>query len=59
MAAAVLEVADLSIDLVVGAASRPILSDVTLSVGQRGVLGIIGESGSGKSVARPRAHRID
>ena len=50
MAAAVLEVADLSIDLVVGAASRPILSDVTLSVGQRGVLGIVGESGSGKSV---------
>lgn len=46
-----LDVADLSVDFVMpGGKRRPILQNVSLSVSQNEVLGIIGESGSGKTV---------
>ena len=50
MEAPVLEVQGLSIDLLRRGESRCVLSDVSFSLERRGVLGIIGESGSGKSV---------
>jgi peptide/nickel transport system ATP-binding protein len=50
MPGAVLEVRNLSIDLIRGGESRPVLRDVNFAVGEREILGIIGESGSGKSV---------
>lgn len=47
----ILEVSGLSVDLLTkGGGRRPILRDVGLSVSQNEVLGIIGESGSGKTV---------
>lgn len=47
----ILEVSDLSVDLVASSgARRPILRNVNLAVSQNEVLGIIGESGSGKTV---------
>ena len=47
----ILDVSGLSVDLVTpGGGRRPILRDVELSVSQDEVLGIIGESGSGKTV---------
>ncbi|WP_137113388.1 ABC transporter ATP-binding protein [Mesorhizobium sp. GR13] len=49
--AKILDVADLSVDFVMpGGKRRPILQNVSLSVSQNEVLGIIGESGSGKTV---------
>lgn len=47
----ILEVQDLSVDLDLGEGlTRPVLSNVSLAVGEKEVLGIIGESGSGKTV---------
>ncbi|HWK63670.1 MAG TPA: ABC transporter ATP-binding protein [Rhizobiaceae bacterium] len=47
----ILEVSNLSVDLAMpGGGSRPVLRNVDLSVSQNEVLGIIGESGSGKTV---------
>jgi peptide/nickel transport system ATP-binding protein len=47
----ILEVKDLSVELDLGGGqNRPVLSNVSLAVAQREVLGIIGESGSGKTV---------
>lgn len=46
----VMEVRDLSVALRTEAGERPILSGIDLTVPPRSVLGIIGESGSGKTV---------
>ncbi|MBZ9982427.1 MULTISPECIES: ABC transporter ATP-binding protein [unclassified Mesorhizobium] len=47
----ILEISGLSVDLALpGGARRAVLQDVNLSVSQDEVLGIIGESGSGKTV---------
>ncbi len=45
-----MEVRDLSVAVQLAAGARPILSGIDLTVAQRSVLGIIGESGSGKTV---------
>jgi peptide/nickel transport system ATP-binding protein len=45
-----LKVQDLSVELRRGAETRPILRNVSFELAERKVLGIIGESGSGKSV---------
>lgn len=51
MASPILQVSGLSVELVTGRGqSRPVLSDIDLAIGEREVLGIIGESGSGKTV---------
>lgn len=46
----VLSVRDLSVVLEVGSVTRHLLSNIEFSVASRSVLGIIGESGSGKTV---------
>ena len=46
----IMRVENLSVVLDSAAGSRPILSDVSFDVAPRSVLGIIGESGSGKTV---------
>ena len=47
----ILDVQSLSVDLLLGSgARRPVLRDVSLSIEENRVLGIIGESGSGKTV---------
>ncbi len=47
----ILEVKDLSVELDLGGGQkRPVLSNISLAVAQKEVLGIIGESGSGKTV---------
>jgi peptide/nickel transport system permease protein len=47
----ILDVQGLSVDLLLGSgARRPVLRDVSLSIEENRVLGIIGESGSGKTV---------
>jgi len=46
----VIEIRDLSVMLDTARGAQPILSEVSLAVQQRSVLGIIGESGSGKTV---------
>ena len=48
--AAILQVADLAIDLVRDHDRRTILSDISFNLAERGLLGIVGESGSGKTV---------
>ncbi|MCA0276927.1 MAG: ABC transporter ATP-binding protein [Proteobacteria bacterium] len=50
MPAPVMEVRNLSVVARTAAGERPILSGIDLSVAPRSVLGIIGESGSGKTV---------
>ena len=50
MGETILDVQDLSIDLIRRGESRPVLSNITFSLQRREILGIIGESGSGKSV---------
>ncbi|MGI9334748.1 MAG: dipeptide ABC transporter ATP-binding protein [Gammaproteobacteria bacterium] len=50
MAAPLLEVADLSVELRRGGVAQSILSGISFELAQRQVLGIIGESGSGKTV---------
>lgn len=45
-----MEVRDLSVAVQSAAGSRPVLADIGLTVMPRSVLGIIGESGSGKTV---------
>ena len=52
MEAPVIEVQGLSIDLLRRGESRCVLSDVNFSLERRGVLGIIGESGSGNRYSR-------
>ncbi len=46
----VLQVSDLSVELVSRGVTRELLSNVSFSLGARSVLGIMGESGSGKTV---------
>ncbi len=47
----ILEITNLSVEVDLGnSRSRPVLTDVSLSVSENEVLGIIGESGSGKTV---------
>ncbi|WP_439617280.1 dipeptide ABC transporter ATP-binding protein [Shinella sp.] len=47
----ILDVQGLSVDLLLGSGTRrPVLRDVSLSIEENRVLGIIGESGSGKTV---------
>jgi len=50
MADSILKVENLSVDLNLGAASRKIIKNVSFGLQEREVLGIIGESGSGKTV---------
>ncbi|MYW03293.1 ATP-binding cassette domain-containing protein, partial [Streptomyces sp. SID3343] len=46
-----LDIESLTVDLVVGGGSRTVVHDVDLSIGAGESLGLIGESGSGKSMS--------
>jgi peptide/nickel transport system ATP-binding protein len=50
MGAPLLDVRNVSVDLVRRGVRQPVLRDVSFELGERQVLGIIGESGSGKTV---------
>jgi peptide/nickel transport system ATP-binding protein len=45
-----LDISDLHVELRVGAALRPVIHETTLSVGEGEALGLVGESGAGKSM---------
>ena len=50
MAQPLVDVRDISVDLVRRRRSEPVFSDISSQLGERQVVGIIGESGSGKTV---------
>jgi peptide/nickel transport system ATP-binding protein len=50
MPSAILEIKDVSIDLIRRGESRPVLRNISMELSERQALGVIGESGSGKTV---------
>ena len=50
MAQPLVDVRDISVDLMRRRRSEPVFSDISSQLGERQVVGIIGESGSGKTV---------
>ena len=53
-----LEIRDLSVELLIGGVLRPVIHDVSLSVAEGATLGLVGESGSGKSMTARAVTRL-